>query len=76
MSLVPVFLITVRNSLRILGKAIIVGGAVFFSYDQGIWSTQTDHNEKHVKLVKKQAEDNFLDHVPFHKVFINMNIRY
>ena len=67
MSLVPVLMITLRNSLRILGKAIIVGGAVFYSYDQGIWSSG-DHTENHAKLIRKQAEENVFAHIPLHKV--------
>ena len=65
--MVPVLLITLRNTLRILGKAIIVGGAVFYSYDQGIWSSG-EHSENHAKLIKKQAEENVIANIPFHKV--------
>ena len=67
MSLVPVLIITLRNGLRILGKAIVVGGAVFYSYDQGIWSSG-EHTENHAKLIKKHAEENVIAHIPFHKV--------
>ena len=67
MSVVPVLIITLRNTLRILGKAFIVGGAVFYSYDKGIWSSG-EHSENHAKLIKKQAEENIVSNIPFHKV--------
>ena len=67
MSLVPVLIITLRNTLRILGKAFIVGGAVFYSYDKGIWSSG-EHSENHAKLIKKHAEENLVANIPLHKV--------
>ena len=67
MSVVPVFIITLRNALKVLGKAAIVGGAVFFTYDKGVWGTG-DYNENHMRFLKTNAEENILSHIPFHKV--------
>ncbi len=69
MAVVPAFLITLRNGLRILGTTFIAGGAVFLSYDQGIWGPG-ERNETHVKLLRKKAEENLFSHIPMHKVSI------
>ena len=56
-----------RNTVRLLGKGVIAGGAVYYSYIQGVWGT-AEKNEKHWESMTSKAEETVRPYVPIDKV--------